>query len=136
MATKLSRTAYHGNRASLSPTKRWKLMGTGALGVTGIPAMALGVCFAEARVRHHREGFRSKRPEPRRMTSFGRRSSLHTIPTDHHLDRFLCVHRYNHKSGELFQAFVMARCQTAPSIRDTRPTASAPRDRGCHFEKG
>ncbi|MGF6157753.1 hypothetical protein M2267_003012 [Ensifer sp. KUDG1] len=28
--------------------KRWKLMGIGALGVTGIAAMALGVSFAEA----------------------------------------------------------------------------------------
>ncbi len=28
--------------------KRWKLMGIGALGVTGIAAMSLGVSFAEA----------------------------------------------------------------------------------------
>lgn len=28
--------------------KRWKLMGIGALGVTGIAAMALGVSFGEA----------------------------------------------------------------------------------------
>lgn len=28
--------------------RRWKLMGIGALGVTGIAAMALGVSFAEA----------------------------------------------------------------------------------------
>ena len=28
--------------------KRWKLMGIGALGVTGIAAMALGMSFAEA----------------------------------------------------------------------------------------
>ncbi|WP_457584622.1 DUF1515 family protein [Ensifer canadensis] len=28
--------------------KRWMLMGIGALGVTGIAAMALGVSFAEA----------------------------------------------------------------------------------------
>lgn len=28
--------------------RRWKLMGVGALGVTGIAAMALGVSFAEA----------------------------------------------------------------------------------------
>lgn len=28
--------------------KQWKLMGIGALGVTGIAAMALGVSFAEA----------------------------------------------------------------------------------------
>ncbi|KQX20961.1 hypothetical protein ASD01_29530 [Ensifer sp. Root423] len=40
------------NVAEMKPVtddvKRWKLMGIGALGVTGIAAMALGVSFAEA----------------------------------------------------------------------------------------
>lgn len=40
MAAKLSRCAYE--------VERWKLLGIGALGVTGIAAMALGVSFAEA----------------------------------------------------------------------------------------
>ncbi|WP_455918882.1 DUF1515 family protein [Ensifer canadensis] len=41
-----------GDVAEMKPVtddvKRWKLMGIGALGVTGIAAMALGVSFAEA----------------------------------------------------------------------------------------
>lgn len=40
------------NVAEMKPVtddvRRWKLMGVGALGVTGIAAMALGVSFAEA----------------------------------------------------------------------------------------
>ncbi|MBP1873560.1 hypothetical protein J2Z19_003275 [Ensifer adhaerens] len=40
MANKLSSCVYDG--------KRWKLMVIGALSVTGIAAMALGVSFAEA----------------------------------------------------------------------------------------
>lgn len=45
-------SALGGDVAEMKPVtddvKRWKLMGIGALGVTGIAAMALGVSFAEA----------------------------------------------------------------------------------------
>ncbi|MEZ0000693.1 hypothetical protein ABIA18_002490 [Sinorhizobium fredii] len=43
--------SFDANVAEMKPVtddvKRWKLMGIGALGVTGIAAMALGVSFAE-----------------------------------------------------------------------------------------
>lgn len=45
-------SAIGGDVAEMKPVtddvRRWKLMGIGALGVTGIAAMALGVGFAEA----------------------------------------------------------------------------------------
>ncbi len=48
----VSVSTIDSNVAEMKPVtddvKRWKLMGIGALGVTGIAAMALGVSFAEA----------------------------------------------------------------------------------------
>lgn len=47
----VSFSALGGDVAEMKPVtddvKRWKLMGIGALGITGIAAMALGVSFAE-----------------------------------------------------------------------------------------